>query len=225
MNPHDKPIQLRGYVLVDSDAYSPGAPKPTGTPAPAKPSDKPTDAPASKPAHDPGADSSRAEVRFVFPEMELKPGQVVVVFNGYHQKFSGPVGDAAKAPSGPNDKFHDALVFTMKNESPYAALGNEADFVVLLDPDSKPVQVVKWGKTSKNPPKDAILTDEAPASIGSVQREGVRGKLVAHRDLKGDLAGTFCSPGVFSLTPGVDPPASTLPGKPTTHPPRSKSKP
>ncbi len=233
VNPHDKPIQLKGYTLLDSDAYSPGAPKSVGTPAPAKPStkptDMPTDKPVTKPAHDPGTESTRAEVRFVFPELELKPGQVVVVFNGYHQKFTGPVGDTTKPPSGTNDKFHDAYVFTMKNESPYAALGNEADFVVLLDPDSKPVQVVKWGKTTKNPPKDALLTEEAPSSIGSVQREGVHGKLTPHRDLKGELAGTFCSPGVFSLTPGVDPPTSTTPTptppKPTTHPYRPKSKP
>lgn len=227
VNPHDKPIHLKGYMLVDSDAWAPGAAKPgSGTkPTPgAKPGDKPiATTPDDKPAapRDPGTDSTRAELRFVFPEMELKPGQVVVVFNGYHQKFTGPVGDAVKAPTGPNDKFHDAMVFSMKNESPYAALANEADFVLLVAPDGKPIHVVKWGKASKNPPKDTIVTEEAPASIGSVQRDGVHGKLVAHRDLKGDLAGTYCSPGVFSMTPGVDPPASATP----RNPPRSGGRP
>jgi hypothetical protein len=232
VNPHDKPIQLKGYMLVDSDAWAPGAAKP-GSPAkptkssgkpgdpPAAPADAPADKPAT-PAHDPAADSTRAELRFVFPEMELKPGQVVVVFNGYHQKFIGPVGDATKAPSGPNDKFHDAFVFSMKNESPYAALGNEADFVLLVAPDGKPIHVVKWGKTSKNPPKDTLLSEDAPASIGSVQRDGARGKLVPHRDLKGDLAGTYCSPGIFSMSPGVDPPANTTP---RTNPTRPNSRP
>ena len=157
----------------------------------------------------------------MFPELELKPGQIVVVFNGYHQKWTGPVGDTTKA-AGPNEKFHNAFVFTMKNESPYAALGNEADFVVLLAPDGKPIHVVKWDKTSKNPPKDALITEEAPASIGSVQREGVHGKLTPHRDLKGDLAGTFCSPGIFSLTPGVDPPPSS---NPDPNKPKSPQKP
>lgn len=219
VNPHDKPIQLKGYMLVDSDAWAPGAAKPgtAGKPTPgAKPTDKPA-APDEKPAatpRDPGTDSTRAELRFVFPEMELKPGQVVVVFNGYHQKFTGPVGDAAKAPAGPNEKFHDAMVFSMKNESPYAALANEADFVLLVAPDGKPIHVVKWGKAGKNPPKDTLVSEEAPASIGSVQREGVHGKLVAHKDLKGDLAGTYCSPGVFSMTPGVDPPAGAAPRTP-----------
>ena len=232
VNPHDKPIQLKGYMLVDSDGWAPGAAKPgigakptpgakpSDKPAATTPDDKPTSPQTSKP-HDPGTDSTRAEVRFIFPEMELKPGQVVVVFNGYHQKFTGPVGDAAKAPTGPNEKFHDAMVFTMKNESPYAALANEADFVLLVAPDGKPIHVVKWGKASKNPPKETLLTEEAPASIGSVQREGVHGKLVAHKDLKGDLAGTYCSPGVFSMTPGVDPPASTTPRTP----PRSGGRP
>ncbi len=228
VNPHDKPIQLKGYMLVDSDAWAPGAAKPGSAAKPtpgAKPADKPAAAtPDDKPAvpaRDPGTDSTRAELRFVFPEMELKPGQVVVVFNGYHQKFTGPVGDAAKAPTGPNDKFHDAMVFSMKNESPYAALANEADFVLLVAPDGKPIHVVKWGKASKNPPKDTLVTEEAPASIGSVQRDGAHGKLVAHRDLKGDLAGTYCSPGVFSMTPGVDPPASATP----RNPPRSGGRP
>ncbi len=237
VNPHDKPIQLKGYMLVDSDAWSPGAAKPGVSRKPSAPSGKPGEKPGDKPAekppgtvpddkgshqpvppHDDQTESTRAELRFVFPEMELKPGQVVVVFNGYHQKFSGPVGDSTKAPAGPSDKFHDAFVFTMKNESPYAALGNEADFVLLVAPDGKPIHVVKWGKTSKNPPKETLLSEEAPAAIGSVQREGVHGKLVAHRDLKGDLAGTFCSPGVFPLTPGVDPPASATPRPSTTRP-------
>ena len=221
VNPHDKPIQLRGYMLVDSDAWAPGAAKP-GTGTKPTPGSKPTDKPGATtpddkpgaPTRDPGTDSTRAELRFVFPEMELRPGQVVVVFNGYHQKFTGPVGDSTKAPSGPNEKFHDAMVFSMKNESPYAALANEADFVLLVAPDGKPIHVVKWGKASKNPPQGTLVSEEAPASIGSVQREGVRGKLVAHKDLKGDLAGTYCSPGVFSLTPGVDPPAGSTPRTP-----------
>lgn len=216
VNPHDKPIQLKGYTLVDADGWSPGAPKP----GPAKPAAPPPTAPTptDKP-HDPGTESSRAELRFVFPDCELKPGQVVVVFNGYNQKITGPVGDALKAPAGGNDKFHEALVFSMKNESPYAALSNEADFVLLVAPDGKPVHVVRWGKAAKNPPKDALLNEPAPPSIGSVQRDGVRGSLVAHRDLKGDLAGANFSPGVFSMTPGVDPPASPSIRPPST--PRS----
>src|SRR5262245_25585994 len=44
VNPHDKPIQLKGYKLLDADAWSPGAPKPT------KPGDASTAKPADKPA-------------------------------------------------------------------------------------------------------------------------------------------------------------------------------
>lgn len=207
VNPHDRSIQLKGYTLVDADAWQPAAPRPD---KPGSPGTAPsTDAPKPK------KDAGRAELRFVFPEVELKPHQVVVVFNGYKQRIPGNAGDADKAPAGTNEKFHDAWVFTMKNESPYAALSNEGDFVVLIAPDGKPVQVVKWGTTSKNPPKEAGLVEEAPESMGSVQRDGVRGKLTPHRDLKGDLKGTNFSPGVFSLVPSADaPPVRPSPSGP-----------
>jgi len=210
VNPHDKPIQMKGYVIMDSDAYAPGAPT-TDAATPAKPAGNTPTSPAkpggpSKPAHD----SERSQVRFVFPEFELKPGQVAVVFNGYHQKIPGPVGEPGKSAPAPNDHFHGAFVFTMNNDSPYAALANDADFVLLQAPDGKPIQVIRWGKTEKTAPKDTLLVEEAPQSIGSVQRDGVHGKLVPHRDLKGDLAGTLFSPGVFSLTPTAD----STPSKP-----------
>lgn len=197
VNPHNTPIQLKGYVLVDSEGWAPGAPKPS-VPA-TRPDQKPGDAPADADTKTkPAKESARGEIRFVFPELELKPGEVVVVFNGYQQKMEGEVGDAEKAAKK-NERFHGAYVFSMKNESPYAALGNDGDFVVLVDPSGKPVQVVKWGTTGKTPPRDGVVVDEAPASIGSVQRNGVGGKLVAHRSLPGELAGTLFSPGVFSL--------------------------
>jgi hypothetical protein len=225
VNPHDKPIQLKGYTLMDADAWDPGAPKkdpPASTPTSATPGKKgdPSSTPAKTKEND-----HRSEVRFVFPELELKPGEIVVVFNGYKQNIQGNVGDSTKA-AAKNEKFHNAYVFTMKNDSPYAALGNEGDFVVLMAPGDKPVHVVKWGTTTKNPPKDAIITEEAPKSFGSVQRNGVHGKLEPHRELKGELEGTLFSPGVFSLEPSVDAPKKTTnpSSTPSTTPTHDKPK-
>lgn len=226
VNPHTRPINLKGYTLVDAEAYNPGAATPAGgsptsprpprtggrgpdgsKPAPTQPDPA---APGGKPGASGGSGSAaggptpsrRGEVRFTFPDLELKPGELVVVFNGYKQQIAGAVGTSTKAPARRHERFHEAWVFTMANESPYAALGNEADMVVLIAPDGSPVQCIRWGKNDKNAPSTAPLIEEAPISKGSVQREGVNGKLVAHPDLKGDLAGTLFSPGYFPLNSG-----------------------
>lgn len=193
INPFDRPINLKGYTIVDADAYSPGAPKPT----------KP--APGGKPDNKP-ADPKNAEIRFTFPDCELKPGQIAVLFNGYKSTFSGPVGNQSQAPSGPNPAYHNALVFSMFNTSPYAAFGNDGDFVLLIGPDGKPVQGITWGKAAKNIPMDCLVREEAPIAVGSVQRTSLGGKLVAHTDLGGDFKGSPCSPGLFAAAP-VDPAA------------------
>jgi hypothetical protein len=207
VNPHAHAINLKGYTLVDAEAYNPGAARPD----PARPgSDKPTENPPATDKPERGKPSKpktkRAELRFTFPDLELRPGEVVVVFNGFHQKMTGPVGDAQHAPPTRHERFHNAWVFSMNNEGPYCALGNEADMVVLLGPDGKPVECVTWGDVGKNSPA-GVKSEEAPMSAGSVQREGINGKFVPHKDLKGDLAGTLFSPGVFSLNGSSGDPA------------------
>lgn len=216
INPFDRPINLKGYTLVDADAYSPGAPKP------AKPS------PGAKPDSKP-ADPKNAEIRFTFPDCELKPGQIAVLFNGYKSTFNGPVGNQDHAPSSPNPAYHNALVFSMFNTSPYAAFGNDGDFVLLIGPDGKPVQGITWGKAAKNIPMDCLVREEAPIAVGSVQRTSLGGKLVAHTDLGGDFKGSPCSPGLFAAVPTetTKPPAATTPrpsdaGAGTTTPPTGK---
>lgn len=195
INPHDRTINLKGYTLVDAEAYSPGAPKPAD---PAKPNTKPP----AKPD-----DHKNAEVRFTFPDCELKPGQVAVLFNGYKSTFAGPVGDQNHAPSAPNPTYHGALVFSIYNTSPYAAFGNDGDFALLLAPDGKPVQGVTWGKAAKNIPMDCLVREEAPIAAGSVQRTSLGGKFIAHADLGGDFKGSPCSPGLFAAAPTTAVPA------------------
>lgn len=181
VNPHDRPINLKGYTLVDADAYSPGAPRPSG--------------------NKPGAgDNKNAEVQFTFPDCELKPGQVALVFNGYKCVFDEPAGDQARAASGPSRRFHKSMVFSMGNTSPYAAFGNDGDFILLSAPDGKPVHGIKWGKPDKNLPSETLLSEDAPIASGSVQRDGLSGKLVAHKDLGGDFKGSPFSPGLFSAS-------------------------
>ncbi|MBY0311504.1 MAG: lamin tail domain-containing protein [Phycisphaerales bacterium] len=208
-NSHDKPIQLKGYTVVDIDAFSPGSAKP-------KP-DKPGDRPSSQPPPPRKPRSDSAQVRFTFPELELKPGETVVVFNGYKSTFSGPVGDSAKPPSGKNDRFHNAYVFTMSNTSQYAALSNEADCVILLDPQGKPLHAVHWGKPAddnKKPPQSAMIVEEAPQAVESVQRLNAGGKLVPHSDLPGDQSKSPCSPGLYVEPDRSAKPAADAKSKP-----------
>ncbi len=203
VNPHPVAIQLKGYTVVDIDAYSPGAAKPK----PDKPGDRP---PPRKPRGD------GPQVRFTFPDLELKPGEVVVLFNGLKATFSGPVGDQTKAPSGKNDRFHHAYVFSMANTSQYAALSNEADCVVLLDPQGRPVHAVHWGEPAddaKKPPQSAQVVEEAPMASQSVQRARSSGKLVAHSELPGDLSKSDCSPGLY-VEPDRMPGAASSGSKP-----------
>lgn len=186
INPHDKPIQLGGYVLTD------------GTPL--RPLDRSPEA--------------RTQIRFVFPEFELKPGQVVVVFNGYKQNIPGPVGDAAKAPADPNPGFANALVFSMKAPSQYVAFNNEGDCVVLRDPRGKAINTVRWGGYNGGSLAGAVLAEDAPEGLGSVQRVGLSKQLASHPDLK---PGVLFSPGEFDLA--AEPVVATRrPAKPPAKP-------
>lgn len=183
---------------------------------------------------------------FTCPPLELKPGQVVVVFNGFETSIKGPYGTEA-APAGPNPDFHNARVFSMALKNGYAALGNTADCVTLAAPDERLVQRVRWGelKGDSEPKGQAALEDEAPVSSrGSVVREGA-GKAARFRP-HADLDKRDFDPGRWPIAtptsadgpgappsddpppPGVDPapaipsiPAPLSPD-PTSTPPKPK---
>ena len=165
INPHDKPIDLAGWTLSDKSA-----------------GEKTT---AGKP--------KSGGLRFTFPACTLKPGQVVVVFNGFNSTFEGPVGDGAAAPEKPNEKFGGALVFTMRNTGERTSFSNASDWVLLSDADGKPVHLIKWGDVGKA--VEAPLVETAPAATkASVQRAGPRGALAPHAMSNG----VSFSPGVFA---------------------------
>jgi hypothetical protein len=173
VNPHDKAIELEGYVLTDAEPL----PKP-GEPAPNKDSDN--------------------RLRFVFPKLSLPPGGVVVVFNGYESKLKGPVGDTRAAPKTGHVSFENAFVFTMKAETKYAAFSNSGDCVLLVAPDGTKLQCLRWAETEEKLPKETAASVElAPESKGSVQRESPTGAFVAHRTLPAPFGGKLFSPGRF----------------------------
>jgi hypothetical protein len=165
VNPHDRPIQLRGYALTDRQQVSKR--------------DR----------------SVFTTLRFVFPPLELQPGEVVVVFNGHQQNWSGPVGDSARAAPG-NPRFAGARVFTMNNVSARSGLANTSDCVILWNPAGQPIHAVCWGDAAA--PATTAIVEQAPAiKDQSITRLSVGAPLVAHPQ-QGTPPKRF-SPGVFPL--------------------------
>ncbi|HYF14270.1 MAG TPA: lamin tail domain-containing protein [Phycisphaerales bacterium] len=201
VNPHDKPIDLKGYVLTD------------GAPTPGEATDgKPADGKGK------GPDESERRMRFEFPDCELAPGGVVVVFNGFGSSPVGPCGDAEKCPE-PNPQFGGAKVFSMKAANEYQALSNQHDLVLLIAPDGTPVECIAWdnrqgapetpkGKNEKQGPvrdKHALVegarTERAPKGAGSVERVKAGAPFTPHEDI--DTSGSLYSPGRFPPVPAT----------------------
>lgn len=204
VNPHDKAISVKGYVLSDgvpakgpdsrssrakSDAKGKGAPKRGGDGS----------------SDEAGGDKEKGEkparkapkgsrLAFEFPDLTLQPGEVAVVFNGFEASIPGAVGDSGGA-SGKNDKLGGAYVFTMRVKSQFAALANTGDCVLLTAPDGHAVQCVVWGSSDKTPEVPGAVRETAPESSGSVQRRGFGG-FVPHRELAKDAV---FSPGEFEV--------------------------
>lgn len=203
VNPHDKPIQLKGYTISAKGprprAAGESSAKDTES---AKGNQKgkdsgkgksggrdggkgkaPADGESGKTGERGGDKGDFRQVKFVFPDCELKPGQVVVVFNGHGAKWEGDVGDSSRAPKGGNDKFGGALVFTMRVPSERTGFSNRADYVMLTDPKGKAVETVAWGEIE--PPKDAGRVETLPVMNGeSVQRRSLTGGFEASGDTK-----------------------------------------
>ncbi|MBL9031301.1 MAG: lamin tail domain-containing protein [Phycisphaerae bacterium] len=162
-------------------------------------SDRPSDSPERK----------GNTLSFAFPRLELKPGQVVVVFNGHGAIWSGPVGDSSRAPEGPHEKFSNAYVFTMRVATERAGLANAGDLVLLTAPDGTKVQCVTWGDTKPIP--GAKVVETAPLvsgrNSGSVARRGPKSPLQTHPEVDG----VRFSPGFAWI---IDPRPSVAPADP-----------
>lgn len=203
VNPHAKPINLGGYTLSDMTASEKAA---NGKP-------------------------KSGALRWTFPAVTLKPGQVAVVFNGHASTITPPVGTSAGAPEKPSPVFADALVFSMRQPTDRVAFANTADWVLLTGPDGRPVHLIKWGEPRIKPPADVPLIEDAPSPrAGSAQRIAVGGPLLTHPS---DGSVSF-SPGRFELpatqarepdTKPVDPPAPPAEQPPTPDAPADPAKP
>ncbi len=153
INPHDRPIQLAGYVIRDRNT------------------------------NEPGGDSKA--FRFVFPECELAPGQVAVLFNGFRSQIPGPLGDKLLA-AGPNDRFAGALVFSAQNQEKGVAFSNVHEWVLLESPAGDPIDLVQWGELDVDPPDHPMRSEkiEEVFPVG-YQRLSPGGKFMPHPVING----------------------------------------
>jgi cell division septation protein DedD len=196
VNPHDKPINLKGYTLTDSREV------------------KFEDDPSVKPGPD-GKKPKKAKVlkpqfEFTFPDLTLQPGEVVVVFNGYKQKWGSPVGSKDKAAAR-DKKFHDAYVFSMNIESQFVAFNNSDDCVQLFAPGVKEsINCITWGKLEEGSCDATLLMEKVGEARGSIHRIGLSKDWKQSPDLTGNLKGTF-SPGLVEL-PSTAAKEATKPG-------------
>lgn len=212
INPHDKTINLKGYVITDRQSSGRGGGDRGGDGGGERGGQgkgksgegrgnegrgnegRGGDSKGGK-AKDGGSRGPSQPMRFVFPDVELKPGEVVVVFNGHGQKWTGPVGDATRGPSSGHEKFHGARVFTMGISAEMSGFSNTGEFVLLTAPDGKAVECVKWGNVDA--PAEHGHLDEAPTVMGqSVQRRTATSGLEPH-PFTAD--GKKFSPGMFPL--------------------------
>ncbi len=145
---------------------------------------------------DPLNPGSKKGVSFVFPSVELAPGQCAVVFNGLDSSMDGPVGSSLRAPDSGNPAFGDALVFSMGNRSQGRAFANSGDFVLLsVAGGSAPLECVVWGSPKEKPPAGTVRLFEAGKRPGgSVVRVGDGGDGVFLACV--GIEGVAASPGV-----------------------------
>lgn len=153
VNPHDRPIQLVGYVIRDRNTDEPGG--------------------------------EAKAFRFVFPECELAPGQVAVVFNGFRSQIPGPLGDKLLS-AAPNDRFAGALVFSAQNQNKGIAFSNVHEWVLLESPAGEPIDLVQWGELDVDPPDDPLRSEEIEEVFPvGYQRLSPGGKLMPHPVING----------------------------------------
>ena len=176
----EKPVNIGGYRLIDSNSY-------------AGLTDK-----GKRPFNASEIKADGKGVSFVFPELELAPGEVVVLFNGFEGLPPGDIGTWQKA-AAPNPRFGTARVFALRPEDKFAALGDKGDWVMLITDSGEILETVRWGSPETQPPADSGHTREAPTEPpGSVARRNRTSGFQDHAELYG---GALFSPGSFVPKP------------------------
>jgi len=123
------------------------------------------------------------QMKFVFPEMTLEPGEVVVVFNGHDQKWRDPAGTSKEAPRGHHPQFDDAFVLTMETKSSRTALANGGDYVLLSAPNGQRVHLVHWGEFDEELPEVKVVEEVDDVRRGSAARADVSSPMTSHTSL------------------------------------------
>ena len=219
INPHSRPIRLKGYVLTDGRNLLPSGgtsrnsrrEPPSGT--------KPAKGTEGGGGGSGGATDRKSRIRFEFPDISLQPGQVVVVFNGFKGKDAKRVTDPDAAPK----KLAKAvagvpapIILSMGITSQFAAFANTGDCVLLLDPKGNGIHCIAWGEKTKPPEDAAPLLERAPETRGSVVRVGLGRGLGEHEALTPD--GRLFSPGLHDLVPQPIPAVPVEPLPPVQEP-------
>ena len=137
----------------------------------------------------------QGEVAFTFPRFRLEPGETVVVINGHAQKAAG-LGTSERAPAARNDDLG-CYVFTIGNESRFAAFSNSCDWVLLSDPEDNPIHVIHWGKFDEKLPAADLVETIVSEGDGSACRWYPGGPLAPHSQVDGQMM----SPGEFPVGP------------------------
>lgn len=167
VNPHDKPINLKGYRLIDGTTVGGKGSRPDDAPNDVR--NNPKSKPANTPTGKDDADSSPSDAvsdgqtddahfAFTFPELTLQPGEVVVVFNGFGSSMIGEIGSSEK-PAGKHETFGGAYVFDAKITSQYAAFSNQHDVLQVLSPKGDAVETIRWDYRDE---KSGGRTTDAP---------------------------------------------------------------
>jgi hypothetical protein len=223
INPHSRPIRLKGYVLTDGRNLLPSGgtsrnsrrEPPSGT--------KPAKGTEGGGGGSGGATDRKSRIRFEFPDITLQPGQVVVVFNGFKGKDAKRVTDPDAAPKPPAKAGSTAaggapapIILSMAITSQYAAFANTGDCVLLLDANGNGIQCIAWGEKTKPPEDAAPLLERAPETRGSVVRVGLGRGLGEHEALTPD--GRLFSPGLHDLVPQPIPAVPVEPLPPVQEP-------
>ncbi len=162
MNPHDQPINLKGYRLSDGTTIGSTHEQrelPKQRPATKKTDDDATQ--AGKDNDDKPHSRDDAHFTFTFPDLTLEPGEIVVVFNGFESSIPGKVGTAKKAAQK-SEEFDGAYVFSAQTTSQFAAFSNQHDVVQLIDAEGRAVATIRWDYRDDAPRPPARTTKEPP---------------------------------------------------------------
>ena len=155
-NPHDKPINLKGYVLTNRRASVAGD---TSTGVRFAFPD------VVLPAH-------AVCVVFNGYDSTIPP------------PVGDQSGLPAEGREGGNSQFNGVLVFSMKVKSKGVAFANNGDWLLLSAPDGTGIDCVSWGEPDPPPPTHALRLQSVNANPkGSVQRLEADAPLEAHREI------------------------------------------